>query len=72
MTEALNEHEQMLRMRGRPKILLARNYEEAMELYNKFQKNMLGVITDVSFSQNGIKNKDAGIISAAISGPSTS
>lgn len=61
MTEALNEHEQMLRMRGRPKILLARNYEEAMELYNKFQKNMLGVITDVSFSQNGIKNKDAGI-----------
>ena len=32
-----------------------------MELYNKFQKNMLGVITDVSFSQNGIKNKDAGI-----------
>jgi hypothetical protein len=35
MTEALNEHEQMLRMRGRPKILLARNYEEAQEVYNK-------------------------------------
>ena len=31
-TEALNEHEQMLRMRGRPKVILARNYEEAQEL----------------------------------------
>ena len=61
MTEALNEHEQMLRMRGRPKILLARNYEEATELYEKFKNNMLGVITDVSFFQKGRKNKTAGI-----------
>lgn len=61
MTEALNEHEQMLRMRGRPKILLARNYEEATELYEKFKNNMLGVITDVSFFQKGKKNKTAGI-----------
>lgn len=61
MTEALNEHEQMLRMRGRPKILLARNYEEAISLYNKFRNNTLGVITDVSFFQDGQKNKNAGI-----------
>jgi len=61
MTEALNEHEQMLRMRGRPKILLARNYEEAIELYEKFQKNMLGVITDVSFFRNGIRDVKAGL-----------
>lgn len=61
MTEALNEHEQMLRMRGRPKILLARNYEEALTLYNKYKKNMLGVITDVSFSKEGQQNKTAGI-----------
>lgn len=61
MTEALNEHEQMLRMRGRPKILLARNYEEAISIYNKYKKNMLGVITDVSYMQNGMKNKEAGI-----------
>ena len=31
-TEALNEHQRTLRMRGRPKIVLARSYEEAMEL----------------------------------------
>lgn len=61
MTEALNEHEQMLRMRGRPKIVLARSYEEAMYYYNKYSKNMLGVITDVSYKQNGVENKFAGI-----------
>ncbi|MDD3079196.1 MAG: PEP/pyruvate-binding domain-containing protein [Paludibacter sp.] len=61
MTEALNEHEQMLRMRGRPKILLARNYEEAITLYDKYKNNMLGVITDVSYLQRGVKNKRAGI-----------
>ena len=53
MTEALNEHEQMLRMRGRPKILLARNFEEAKELYDKYQKNILGLVTDVRFPKDG-------------------
>ena len=61
MTEALNEHEQMLRMRGRPKILLARTYEEGLAIYQKYSHNMLGVVTDVSFPQNGEKNKLAGI-----------
>ena len=61
MNEALNEHEQMLRMRGRPKILLTRNYEEGFELFQKYRDNMLGVITDVSFFQDGSRNKLAGI-----------
>lgn len=61
MTEALNEHEQMLRMRGRPKILFARTYEEAMNLYMKYKDNMLGVISDVSFLRNGERNRQAGI-----------
>lgn len=60
-TEALNEHEQMLRMRGRPKVMLARNYEEALELYEKYNNRILGVISDVSFSKKGIKDKTAGI-----------
>jgi len=58
--EALNEHQRMLRMRGRPKILLARNYEEAMDLYQKFGDNMLGVISDMSFNREGVKDKLAG------------
>lgn len=61
MTEALNDHEQMLRMRGRPKILMARTYEEAMTIYSKYKKNMLGVITDVSFMKGGVKSSTAGI-----------
>lgn len=60
-TEALNEHEQMLRMRGRPKVILARDYEEAVELYNKYRGNMLGVISDVSFKRMGVKDSEAGL-----------
>ncbi len=58
--EALNEHEQMLRMRGRPKILLARNYEEAISVYNKYRKNILGIITDMSYEHEGVKDPIAG------------
>ncbi len=60
-TEALNEHEQMLRMRGRPKVMLARDYEEAVELHRKFGKNLLGVISDVSFKREGVKDPQAGL-----------
>ncbi len=58
--EALNEHQRMLRMRGRPKILLARSYEEAVDLYHKYGDNMLGVISDMSFNREGVKDKLAG------------
>ncbi|MCM1163558.1 MAG: phosphoenolpyruvate synthase [Muribaculaceae bacterium] len=60
-TEALNEHERMLRMRGRPKVMLARDYEEAMELYNRFSDHILGVISDVSFKRDGHKDSKAGL-----------
>ncbi|MCC8071738.1 MAG: phosphoenolpyruvate synthase [Bacteroidales bacterium] len=60
-TEALNEHEQMLRMRGRPKVMLARTYEEALELYERYGQNLLGVISDVSFMREGKKDSLAGL-----------
>ena len=60
-TEALNEHEQMLRMRGRPKVMLARDYEEAIELYDRYSDHILGVISDVSFMREGKKDPKAGI-----------
>ena len=60
-TEALNNHQKMLRMRGRSKIVLARNYEEAMALYNKYADNVLGVITDVRFPKGGVKDSMAGV-----------
>ena len=49
LKEALNEQQQTLRKRARPKILLATNYTEAVELYEKYKRNMLGVISDVGF-----------------------
>lgn len=58
--EALNEHYRMLRMRGRPKIMLARSFEEAIDIYNKYKDNILGVITDMSYIHHGIKEKLAG------------
>ncbi|MCD4834823.1 MAG: phosphoenolpyruvate synthase [Bacteroidales bacterium] len=61
MREALNEHQRMLRMRGRPKILLATNYEQAMELYEKYKHNMLGIISDITYPRKGVKDKLAGI-----------
>jgi len=60
-TEALNEHEKMLRMRGRPKVILARDYEEAKALYDKYSDKMLGLITDVSFMREGVKDQKAGL-----------
>ncbi|MCF8335071.1 MAG: phosphoenolpyruvate synthase, partial [Bacteroidales bacterium] len=59
--EALNEHQRMLRKRGRPKILLATTYEEAVELFEKYKYNLMGVISDMSYKRNGIKDKYAGI-----------
>lgn len=49
LKEALNEQQQMLRKRARPKILLATNYTEAVWLYEKYKKHLLGVISDVGF-----------------------
>ncbi|SFE12404.1 PEP/pyruvate-binding domain-containing protein [Thermophagus xiamenensis] len=61
MQEGLNEHQKMMRMRGRPKILLARTYEEAESYYNKYKSNLLGIISDVSFKHEGTKEQGAGI-----------
>lgn len=65
-TEALNEHEQMMRMRGRSKVLLARDYEEAEALLDKYGENILGIITDARFPVNGEKDPDAGMKFAAM------
>lgn len=59
--EALNPHQKMLKMRGRPKILLATNYEDAISLYQKYKYNVLGVISDISYKEGGKHKEDAGI-----------
>lgn len=58
--EALNDHQRTLRMRGRPKIKLARNYEEAVRIFDQYKNNILGIIADMSFMREGKKDPYAG------------
>ncbi|MFA6718380.1 MAG: PEP/pyruvate-binding domain-containing protein [Prevotella sp.] len=57
-TEALNPHSATLRMRGRPKVVLARTYEEAMLIYERYKNNCLGVISDVRFPIKSTRQSD--------------
>ncbi len=59
-TEALNPHTAAQRKRGRPKVLLARTYEEAMAYYEKYAENTQGIISDVRFPKDGVKDPEAG------------
>ncbi len=62
MSEGLNEHRKMLLMRGRPKILLATTFEEGISLFNNYRNNLLGVISDVNYFKDGVRNKEAGFL----------
>lgn len=64
--DALNEKQQLLRKRARPKVLMATCYDEAVELYNRFGSNMIGVISDVGFvihkgEPSSMEKLDAGV-----------
>lgn len=50
LKETLNEHQRKFRKRSRPKILLATNYDDAIQMYRKYKSNLLGVISDVGFT----------------------
>ncbi|MGE5427807.1 MAG: PEP/pyruvate-binding domain-containing protein [Methylococcaceae bacterium] len=56
-----NELDKISRMRSRPKILHARNYEEAIAIFNKYKDFMLCVISDVEFEKGGKNDKDSGV-----------
>jgi DNA-binding response OmpR family regulator len=58
--EALNDHQRTLRMRGRPKIKLARTYEEAVSIFDRYKDHILGIISDMSFMREGRKDPFAG------------
>jgi hypothetical protein len=60
VSEGVNMSHRLLRIRARPKILLAQTYEEAWELFGRFSGNLLGVITDLSFPREGRQDHEAG------------
>lgn len=61
MEDSLNEDDRLLRMRARPKILVAETYEEAVALYQQYKPYVLSVLSDVRFPLNGSSNAEAGV-----------
>ncbi|MCX7954517.1 MAG: phosphoenolpyruvate synthase [Bacteroidales bacterium] len=61
MQEGLNEHQKMMLMRGRPKILHAKTYNEAEEIFNNYKENLLGIICDIDFPRENQEDPEAGI-----------
>ena len=65
MADGLNLSHRLLRIRARPKILLAQTYEEAWAYYERYQGNLLGIITDVGYPKAGRREETAGLSLAA-------
>ncbi len=61
MAEGLNLSHRLLRIRARPKILLAQTYEQAWDLYERYAGNVLGIISDASFPREGVQDPEAGL-----------
>ncbi|TGE37722.1 response regulator [Desulfosporosinus fructosivorans] len=61
ISKGINNLHRLLRMRARPKILLAETYEEAVDIFNSYRHNLLGVISDMRFQKDGVLNLRAGL-----------
>jgi DNA-binding NarL/FixJ family response regulator len=61
LDESLNEEHRLLKMRARPKILLAETFEEAEHLYSRLQPYLFCVISDVRFRRNSVMDPEAGL-----------
>ena len=61
ISNSLNDSQKLLHLRKRPKILLAQTYEEAVNYFDEYQNNILGIISDIRFPKDNRKDKRAGI-----------
>src|SRR5262249_26355160 len=61
MLDSINRMHRQLRMRARPKILVAETYERAIELYEKYKEHIFGIVSDVAFARGGKSDSRAGI-----------
>jgi len=61
LNESLNEEHRLLKMRARPKILVAENYEQAMQLYERYKNYIFGMFSDTRFPRNGKLDDNAGV-----------
>lgn len=61
MADSVNLAQKLLRMRARPKILFAKDFETALDLYQRYRPYLLGVISDARYARGGVKAADAGV-----------
>ncbi len=61
LTESINSTTRRIRMRARPKILLAESFEDAQSLFEQYREYLLGVISDIKFPRGGKSDKTAGL-----------
>jgi hypothetical protein len=66
LRESINSSTRRVRMRARPKILLAENFEDAVSLFHQYQKYLLGVVSDIRFPRKGKSDPNAGIELASL------
>ena len=59
--ETMQTRERILRLHSRPKVLICTNFEEALDVYDRYRDHMLGVITDMGFPKDGVHMKTAGL-----------
>jgi CheY-like chemotaxis protein len=59
--EGINHAHKLMRLQARPKILLCRTFEEAWERFDRYEENVLGVISDIEFPKGGVLAREAGL-----------
>ncbi|MCU0452353.1 MAG: histidine kinase [Bacteroidetes bacterium] len=62
--EGVNISHRLLRMRARPKILLCHTYDEAWAAFQTYREHVLGIVSDVNYVRNGVKDPEAGLLFA--------
>ncbi|MFP4010488.1 MAG: PEP/pyruvate-binding domain-containing protein [Spirochaetaceae bacterium] len=60
ISESINDYQRLLRMRARPKVLMAETYEEAIEVFEAYKQNVLGIVSDIAFPREGRMDDQAG------------
>ena len=67
MSKSLNDSHRLVRMRARPKILLAKNYEKAKKYFDRYHNNIIGILSDIRFQKSGKVQKSGILFSKYVS-----
>ena len=62
IAEGVNRAHKLVRMRARPKILLATTFEGAVGLWERYRDHVFALMTDVRFPRAGVEDPEAGFV----------